>query len=289
MNTKHYLVISGIVGGVIGSLLTTILVSPVTAQRDKFGEIECTALSVVDEEGNVKVFISGGESGRDNYKDNLAVFIGADELGGIVDVKNTNPNPYDVRSGSEIECSKLRIVDKEGNVKVIISGNELELDERYDARVFIGADPSGGIVDVNPDYSNPHHLGKGGRIECNTIKVYGGQPSYPRVRVAISGYSLDQINRLGVSNRTTFIGVREGSGDGVIRVGGTGRGGSGTIHCGNLMTLDYDGNTKLVLGSNEWGDLFLKDTGVVYIGPHTHGNGTVITRDNYGDETNRIR
>ena len=41
MNTKHYLIISGIVGGVIGSLFTALLVSPVTAQRDKFGEIEC--------------------------------------------------------------------------------------------------------------------------------------------------------------------------------------------------------------------------------------------------------
>ena len=40
MNTKYNLVISGIVGGVIGSLFTALLVSPVTAQRDKFGEIE---------------------------------------------------------------------------------------------------------------------------------------------------------------------------------------------------------------------------------------------------------
>ena len=36
MNTKHYFVISGIIGGVMGSLLTTLLVSPVTAKRDKF-------------------------------------------------------------------------------------------------------------------------------------------------------------------------------------------------------------------------------------------------------------
>ena len=55
MNTKHYLVISGIVGGVIGSLLTPLLVSPVTAQRDNFGEIECTMLTVVDKLGYTQI------------------------------------------------------------------------------------------------------------------------------------------------------------------------------------------------------------------------------------------
>ena len=52
MNTKHCLVISGIIGGVIGSLLTALLVSPVTAQRDKFDEIECTKLTIVDSLGH---------------------------------------------------------------------------------------------------------------------------------------------------------------------------------------------------------------------------------------------
>lgn len=45
---KHYMILSGIVGGIVGSLLTALLVSPVTAQRDKFGDIECTSLSVVN-------------------------------------------------------------------------------------------------------------------------------------------------------------------------------------------------------------------------------------------------
>lgn len=63
MNTKHYLLISGIVGGIIGSLLTTLLVSPVTAQKDKFGEIECTSLTVIDAEGREVVFLSRNEHG----------------------------------------------------------------------------------------------------------------------------------------------------------------------------------------------------------------------------------
>lgn len=78
MNTKHYLLISGIVGGVIGSLLTALLASPVTAQRDKFGHIECTGLTVVDG-GRVEVI---GKDGQ--------VILGIDELGGWVSVLRAN-------------------------------------------------------------------------------------------------------------------------------------------------------------------------------------------------------
>ena len=63
MNTRLYLVISGIVGGVIGSVLTALLISPATAQKDKFSEIECTSLTVVDETGRQNVVITGGELG----------------------------------------------------------------------------------------------------------------------------------------------------------------------------------------------------------------------------------
>lgn len=112
MNTKHYLVISGIVGGVIGSLLTAVLVSPVTAQRDKFGEIECRKLTVVDEEGmpivkltdmrfgprviiygkdfkpKVAIGVNDGDHGGvevlGDY--NSGVTLGIDEYGGFVEV-----------------------------------------------------------------------------------------------------------------------------------------------------------------------------------------------------------
>lgn len=57
MNTKHYLVMSGIVGGIIGSLLTTLFVSPVTAQRDNFGDIECTKLTVADAGGTLRAVL----------------------------------------------------------------------------------------------------------------------------------------------------------------------------------------------------------------------------------------
>ena len=78
MNAKHYLVLSGIVGGVIGSLLTALLVSPVTAQRDKFGEIECTGLRVVDEDGVARVMLDAeGKRGR-------AELLGEDFISGVI-------------------------------------------------------------------------------------------------------------------------------------------------------------------------------------------------------------
>lgn len=75
MNTKHYLVISGIVGGVIGSMLTSLLVPPVTAQRDKYGEIECRKLTVVDEDGKTMAIIGTGDhgGGRINLLDNVGL------------------------------------------------------------------------------------------------------------------------------------------------------------------------------------------------------------------------
>ena len=49
MNTKQklqYIVVGGVIG-VLGMLIG-MTVSPLSAQRDKFGEIECTKLTVVD-------------------------------------------------------------------------------------------------------------------------------------------------------------------------------------------------------------------------------------------------
>ena len=48
-----------------GALLLFIgmLLSPVTAQRDKFDEIECTKLTVVDQDGKMRVRLTTDEHG----------------------------------------------------------------------------------------------------------------------------------------------------------------------------------------------------------------------------------
>ena len=62
-NWKVKLVYIGF-GTVFGCLCTIMgmLASSVTAQRDKFGEIECTKLAVVDQQGNPKVELSSASA-----------------------------------------------------------------------------------------------------------------------------------------------------------------------------------------------------------------------------------
>ena len=82
-----------------GALLLFIgmLLSPVTAQRDKFGEIECRRLTVVDADGKRRVIISSSEHGGrvSTYgKDGKpAVALGVTENGGRVFTLGKNGKP----------------------------------------------------------------------------------------------------------------------------------------------------------------------------------------------------
>ena len=106
MNTKHYFIISGIIGGVIGSLLTAMLISPVTADREKFGEIGCTSLKVVDAEGSTLALVSGGDRG------------------GLVQVFDTESQAVvhlHVEAVGTVECRQLEVVDGDGKRRVSVS------------------------------------------------------------------------------------------------------------------------------------------------------------------------
>ena len=82
----------GFLFAVIGMLL-----SPVTAQRDKFGEIECTKLRVVDANGKRRVIISSGVDGGSVFtygKDGKpAVALGVSEHGGLVSTIGKDGKP----------------------------------------------------------------------------------------------------------------------------------------------------------------------------------------------------
>ena len=106
---KKYLVISGLVGGAIGGLIVVLFTSPVTAQPDKFGDIECTSLRVVDADGktwmilrddileailledmdtdNIRVSISGTGFVVSDKDGESRVLLGISEHGGSVAVE----------------------------------------------------------------------------------------------------------------------------------------------------------------------------------------------------------
>ena len=96
MNTKHYFVISGIIGGVIGSFLTALLVSPVIAQRDNFDTIQCSRLEVVDADGNAGVVLKIAEGGGvvttlgKDGKSQASLGIAIFGPGGVVNVRDVD-------------------------------------------------------------------------------------------------------------------------------------------------------------------------------------------------------
>ena len=63
MNFRQKLVYTALGGGLmlIGMLLTTI--TPLTAQKDVFGDITCSSLTVVDKEGNAVIDLKSNENG----------------------------------------------------------------------------------------------------------------------------------------------------------------------------------------------------------------------------------
>ena len=71
----------GSVFTIIGMLFAIGLLSSVTAQRDKFGEIECTKLRVVDAEGQASVILSTNP--LDGIRDeNIMVHVIGNKYGG---------------------------------------------------------------------------------------------------------------------------------------------------------------------------------------------------------------
>ena len=100
--------------------MTTLLVSPVTAQKDKFGDIECTALTVVDENGIPLISLGrGGKWGGGSLRifEKLNKEINKSDYGDIaVNLGVNGAGPYIQVWGDKTW------EDKNSEIKVMISG-----------------------------------------------------------------------------------------------------------------------------------------------------------------------
>lgn len=126
-----YMGVGGMIA-IIGMLFGIGMLSPVTAQRDKFDTIQCRSLEIVDEDDNVSVILTNNEHGgtvgvvsKDGRK--KAGFIMTTDSGGIAIYKDDK------------EMVSLSIAEYGGNVSVHGKDDGL-------SAVGIGVDEHGGRV-----------------------------------------------------------------------------------------------------------------------------------------------
>lgn len=114
-----------------GGLLVAVgmALSPVTAQKDKFGEIECTKLTVVDEDGIARVLICTDLlAAVMDDSDSIRLRVLADKLSSSVEVR-----------GEDGESSVLLGIDALGG-RVDVGGKDGK------SRVVLRTDANGGLV-----------------------------------------------------------------------------------------------------------------------------------------------
>ena len=107
--------------------MTALLVSPVTAQRDKIGDIECTKLTVVDAAGKHSVIIDGIEHGGAVVaygKDGkLGASFSIGSFGGVVEVRSRFGNATAVL-GTDPHGGRVSAWDKDAKLRAILGTHE---------------------------------------------------------------------------------------------------------------------------------------------------------------------
>ena len=86
-NKLSYIALGGLLM-LIGMLASSMFMPNFFAQREKFGDIVCTSLTVVDDEGEARVLLSTNPFSAifSGFDDKAGVFIGMDGYGGRVEV-----------------------------------------------------------------------------------------------------------------------------------------------------------------------------------------------------------
>ena len=223
MNTKQKLA-HMVLGGIL--VAAGMIISPLNAQKDKFGEIDCTRLAIVDANGNERIILStnimDGIVGR-SFDDNRRVrIIGDEDHGGEISAYS-----------KEGEVHAWLTSRKDGGSVVALSEDRL-------SAVNLSTDEDGGFV---------YAWGKDGKSASFSISGHGGE-----VRV-----TNDHIPRAVLS-------VDE--------------------HGGFVAGYDRFGKIRSRLGLDDHGghvQVNGRDKGTAVMSINQYGNGVVTTHDINGN------
>ena len=143
MNTKQKLAYIAI-GGLL--VATGMIISPLNAQKDKFGEIECTKLTVVNGEGKASVILCGEMfDALDHLLPNVEAVV----------IYEGNIQLNDNDSGSVwVEGGKVTVYDKDGesgvSLRITTNGGRVNaFDKAGNVKGMLGIDEHGGFVQTS--------------------------------------------------------------------------------------------------------------------------------------------
>ena len=131
MNTKQKLAYI-VLGGVL--VAAGMIISPLNAQKEKFGEIECTKLTVADDDGTPKIILVAGDYYDALTDEAAAILIHAADFYRTVSVQSTH------KEGKRLRYARLAVFGR--SVGATIGGIN------GDSSVLISSDEHGGRVDI---------------------------------------------------------------------------------------------------------------------------------------------
>ena len=268
-NKLSYIALGGLLM-LIGMLTSSVFMPNLFAQRDTFGEIECTSLRVVDANGKTRVWLSAEEFIEIDYEDESSI------------VKAIEASTYDDRD----DDVKVRVIGNEEAGRVIVKGSKHSAES-----IVLKMDEHGGKVEVsNVDLED-------GQIQLRRAKLsideHGG-------RVAVQGKDGQSGAFLVVGENGGVVGVagkdektlaQLGVGDHGGRVNVVSKDGqSGAVlgideHGGRVIVAGNGGQSSARLGAGEHGGyvrVYGKGEGKAGIGINEYGNGAVSTWDKNG-------
>ena len=264
-NSQHWkikLVYIGF-GSLFGCLCTIIgmLASPATAQRDKFQEIECTKLTLIDPLTGKSTAVlwtgaHGGQLALNGGNENTGgVKLAVDRYGGGI-IMFRNENDGDAHASATIQTT----ADGTGSFSIY---------QKNGGEVSLGATDHGGYVLIYGAKHNKKLASMGvtddGESGLVSVKRYdrGTRIGLTEIAVDLEGGRFDVFGKDGQS----VAGIRAND-DG-----------------GRVYAYGKDGKSKAALGIHEYGgrvDLHGRGEGKVAIGINEYGNGAVSTWDKNG-------